>query len=363
MKKRIVVAMSGGVDSSVAAALLKDEGYEVIGITMQLWPKEECGQSRDKSCCSLEGIRDARYVAQKLAIPFYVVDFHEEFKEHVIDYFVGSYLNGVTPNPCIVCNEKVKFGALMQKARELGADLIATGHYAVSYYDEDSGRFLLKAGSDAAKDQSYVLFNLSQEQLSRALFPLGSFTKDRIRRMARDLGLELVHDKRDSQEICFVEDDYAKYLTKKANVTMESGPIVDKKGTVLGEHKGTPRYTIGQRHGLGIAHKEPLYVLEIDRARNAIVVGPKKDVFKRSLTAVRVSWIAFAEPKREFRAEAKIRYKHRKAPAQIIMTGVDTAEVLFDEPQDAPTPGQAVVFYDGDIVLGGGWIEKSCIKN
>jgi len=350
--------MSGGVDSSTAAALLKEQGYDVIGITMQLWSKEECGSHREKSCCSLEGIRDARYVAQKLGIPFYVVDFHKEFKKFVIDYFIKEYLKGLTPNPCILCNEKVKFGVLMDKAKQLKADLVATGHYAITYYDENAKRYILKEGLDKSKDQSYALFSLSQEQLSRAKFPLGEFTKDKIRKMAKDLKLDLVYDKKDSQEICFIEDDYNKYLAKKTKGKIIPGDILDKNGKVIGQHKGAPFYTIGQRHGLGIAYKEPLYVTKIDVARNEIVVGVKKEVLKKEIIADNLNWILFKEPKKAFRAKAKIRYKHPKADAVVSVLGKNEVKVVFDEPQEAPTPGQAVVFYDGDVVIGGGWINE-----
>jgi len=359
MKERIVAAMSGGVDSSVAAAMLKEQGCDVIGITMQLWPKSECGGHGEKSCCSLEGIRDARYVAQKLGIPFYVVDFHKEFKQSVIDYFVGQYTKGFTPNPCIACNEMIKFGALMDKAEKLGADLVATGHYAISYYDEKIKRYVLKEGADKSKDQSYALFSLSQEQLSRARFPIGEFTKDKIRKIAKDFKFDMVFGKKDSQEICFVEDDYNKYLTKKAKIRVRPGPILDKDGKVLGQHNGTPFYTIGQRRGLGIAHKEPLYVIEINVARNEIVVGTKKDVYKKELTAENLNWIMFEKPPKAFKAQAKIRYKHRKASARISVLEGDSVKVVFDEPQEAPTPGQAIVFYEGELVLGGGWISKA----
>jgi len=357
VKPRIVVAMSGGVDSSVAAALLKEEGYEVIGITMQLWPKEECGPGRERSCCSLEGIRDARYVAQKLGMPFYTIDFHKEFKKFVIDYFIEQYVKGFTPNPCILCNEKIKFDVLVNKAKNLGADLVATGHYAVAYYDEGIKRFVLKEGVDKSKDQSYVLFSLSQKQLGHARFPVGELAKRKVRKIAKDLGLEFVHAKKDSQEICFVEDDYARYLTRKARVKVSEGLIRDKNGDILGRHKGAPFYTIGQRRGLGIAYKEPLYVIKIDASRNEIVVGAKKDVFKKELVADNLNWIFFDKPKKTFKAKAKIRYKHPKANATIAVLNEDEVRVVFDEPQEAPTPGQAIVFYEDDAVIGGGWIK------
>ncbi|MCX5715452.1 MAG: tRNA 2-thiouridine(34) synthase MnmA [Candidatus Omnitrophica bacterium] len=353
-----MAAMSGGVDSSVSAALLKEAGYEVIGVTMQLWPKEECSPGRDRICCSLEGIRDARYVAQKLGISFYVVDFHKEFKKHVIDYFIRQYLEGFTPNPCILCNEKIKFGALLDKAKELEADFVATGHYAQTCRDEKTGRSLLKEGSDKSKDQSYALFGLTQEQLGRAIFPVGALDKTEVRSRAKDLGLEFVQDKKDSQEICFVEDDYAKYMTKKAKIKITAGRILDKDGNVLGRHKGTPFYTIGQRQGLGIAYKEPLYVTAIDVKKNELTVGTKKDVLKTSLVAGDLNWIAFDKPPKTFRAEAKIRYKHKKAAAQVSVMENNDVKVEFNEPQEAPTPGQAVVFYDGETVIGGGWISK-----
>ena len=346
------------MDSSVAAALLKERGCDVIGITMQLWPKSECGVHRDKACCSLEGIRDARYVAQKLGIPFYVIDFHREFKKSVIDYFVGQYTKGFTPNPCIACNEMIKFGALLDKAKKLGADLVATGHYAVSCYDEEIKRYVLKEGADKSKDQSYALFSLSQGQLSRARFPVGEFTKAKIRKIAKDLKFDMVFDKKDSQEICFVEDDYNKYLTKKAKIKVRPGLVLDEGGKVLGQHKGTPFYTIGQRRGLGIAYKEPLYVAKIDAEKNEIIVGTKKAVLKKELLANNLNWIMYDEPPKKIRAEAKIRYKHPKADATVSVISKNEVKVVFDEPQEAPTPGQAVVFYNGDMVIGGGWISK-----
>jgi len=354
-KKRVVVAMSGGVDSSVAAGILKKKGYDVIGISMKLWPKEECGFHRTTSCCSLESISDARLVSERLDIPFYVLDFNEEFKKGVIDYFTNEYLRARTPNPCILCNEKIKFGILLKRARELNADYIATGHYAKVIFSKRINRYILKEGRDKNKDQSYALFSLTQDQLSRTIFPLSDLRKSNVRKLAKRYKLP-VHSKPDSQEICFVQDDYANYLKKMFKDKIQPGPILDKDGKTLGTHKGIPFYTIGQREGLGIAYKHALYVIKIDREKNAVIVGPKESRFFKSILIENINWIIEPDQK-TLKGKVKIRSQHKKAEAKFFFKdGRVRAE--FDRPQESPTPGQAAVFYDKDIVLGGGWIEK-----
>lgn len=354
--KKIVAAMSGGVDSSLAAGLLKKEGCDTIGLTFRMWPKEECGQSIGRSCCSLEAVTRARAVAWDLGIPYYVVDFSEEFKKKVIDYFCGEYLKGHTPNPCIICNEKIKFGKLLEKALSLGASYIATGHYANVAFDKKSGRFLLKEGKDKRKDQSYFLFSLSQNQLKHAIFPLGNLTKLKVRAIARRMKIR-TFDTVSSQDICFVQDlKYAEYIKKKTGVEIKEGQIVDKNEKVLGRHKGIPFYTIGQRRGLGVAYKEPLYVTGIDITNNRLIVGPREEVMKKSLVAERMNWISIEGITKPIKVRAMIRYNSEKAKATVAKISEDSVRVDFDEPQSAPTPGQAVVFYDKDIVVGGGWI-------
>lgn len=356
-KEKIAVGMSGGVDSSLAAALLKKKGCDVIGVTFRMWPKEECGASFGRACCNLEAITRARAVAESMKIPYYVFDFSDEFKKEVIDYFCGEYLKGLTPNPCVICNEKIKFGLLLEKAKSLGAEKIATGHYVKTLGTK--GRFLLKEGKDKSKDQSYFLFSLSQDQLSRAVFPLSDITKEKTRSLAKRMKL-VTFNTTSSQDICFIQDkNYAEYIKKKTGVEIKGGDIVDKSGKVLGTHKGIPFYTIGQRRGMGIAHKEPLYVIGIDIADNRIVVGTKRDVLKKSLIADRMNWIAIEGVAKSLRVKAKIRYNHKKAAATVTKLNGDSVRVDFDEPQEAPTPGQAVVFYDKDIVLGGGWIREA----
>lgn len=356
---KIAVAMSGGVDSSLAAALLKKAGHDIIGITFKMWPKEECGSSVGRACCNLEAVTRARAVCEDLDIPYYVFDFSKEFKEKVIDYFCGEYLRGLTPNPCIVCNEKIKFEVLLEKARSLGASHIATGHYAKNSLDKKSGRYLLREGSDKAKDQSYFLCRLTQAQLKHALFPLGEMTKVRARSLAKKYKLK-TYKTVSSQDICFIRDlDYAAYIKEKTGAEMKPGEIVDKDGNVLGRHKGIIFYTIGQRRGLGIAHKEPLYVTSIDAENNRIVVGAKNDLLKKSLIADRINWIAIDGIDGPLRVMAKIRYNTKKAAATVTKVDAGQVRVEFDSPQEAPTPGQAVVFYDRDVVLGGGWIKSA----
>ncbi|MFA6079150.1 MAG: tRNA 2-thiouridine(34) synthase MnmA [Candidatus Omnitrophota bacterium] len=357
--KKVVVGMSGGVDSSLAAALLKKDGCDVIGVTFKTWPKEECGLSFGRSCCNLEAITRARSVAEELKIPYYVIDLSVEFKKHVIDYFCSEYLKGLTPNPCIMCNEKIKFGMLLEKAKHLGAEFVATGHYADSKYDKKSGRYLLIEGKDKFKDQSYFLFSLSQKQLKSAVFPLGGLTKEKTRRLAKKFKLR-THNTVSSQDICFIQDqDYATYIRKKTGVTMKEGPIVDAAGHVLGRHKGIHFYTIGQRRGLGIAHSEPLYVTGIDAAENRVIVGAKKDVLKIGLVADRLNWISVDGIGKPMTVMARIRYNHKKARATITKKSENSVTVVFDKPEEAPTPGQAVVFYDKDKVVGGGWIKSA----
>ncbi|MEE8359827.1 MAG: tRNA 2-thiouridine(34) synthase MnmA [Candidatus Omnitrophota bacterium] len=355
-KGRVVVAMSGGVDSSVAAFILNKKGYECIGISMKLWPKEECGFHNPTSCCSLEAISDARFVTERLGIPFYVLDLHKEFKREVIDNFTREYLSGRTPNPCIHCNEKIKFGALLRKASELNAKYVATGHYACVKLDKKNRGYGLSEGSDKRKDQSYALFSLSQNQLSRTLFPLCGLKKDRVRKMAKKNGL-MVHNKSESQDICFIRDGYEKFLKEKFKDRIKEGPIVDSDGNRLGEHRGIPFYTVGQREGLGISYKHALYVIKIDTKKNTIVVGPKESRYFKSMVVNGVNWIAMPKTK-SFRAQVKIRSQHKKAGARFTVLK-KSVEVTFDKPQESPTPGQAAVFYKRNRVLGGGWISSA----
>jgi tRNA-specific 2-thiouridylase len=355
---RVLVAMSGGVDSAAAAALLLEQGHEVIGATMQLWSADQPGNNAEDGCCSLEAVEDARAVADKLGVAYYVLNLHEPFRENVIDYFVAEYLQGRTPNPCIVCNQKLKFSKLLDKAKALDCRYVATGHYVRKDEQPVDGRWLLRKGIDPAKDQSYVLYGLTQDQLEAGLFPLGGYTKVEIRRLAERFGLP-VASKQESQEICFVPDqNYRRFIEEYRPGSTKPGKIVDLEGKVLGEHGGITNFTIGQRKGLGIAAGVPLFVIAIDPERNEVVVGPGEAVFTERLIARRLNWIAFDRPDRELTAEAKIRYTAKPAPARIKPKG-ERAEVIFDQPQRAVTPGQAVVFYQEDLVLGGGIIERA----
>lgn len=353
--KRIAIAMSGGVDSSVTAALLKEAGHELFGITMRVWdPTPHHGDS-EATCCSPDDVRDAGRIADHLGIPFYVVDFEAEFRNLVINDFIKEYLLGRTPNPCARCNKLVKFGLLLDKARELGADFLATGHYARVSHGPDGYVHLLK-GLDQKKDQSYFLFDLNQEQLSRVCFPLGEMTKEQVRSLATRFALR-VAEKGESQEICFIPDDnYVRFIQQEYNCSLLAGDITTRDGVVLGRHQGTYRYTIGQRRGLGIAWKEPLYVLGVDAKHRQVIVGSQQELYSTGLTASQVNWI-MAPPQTEVTAWCKIRYRHQAVPCRITPLADSRVEVRFDQPEKSVTPGQAVVFYEGERVLGGGWIE------
>ncbi len=370
-KETVVVAMSGGVDSSTTAALLVERGYNVIGMMMRLWSEGSEGGDDDNRfasnrCCSPEAVADARGVCQNLGIPFYLLNFEAEFKSHVVDFFLDGYARGVTPNPCLQCNRLVKFGALLDKARALGADYLATGHYARVRRDE--GTFELLKGIDPKKDQSYALHILNQDQLAHAMFPLGDFTKEETREMARRFGLS-VAEKHESQDLCFIADgDYRNFLRRNIPSALAPGDIIDLRGKVIGHHQGLPFYTIGQRKGLGVAAGEALYVLALDSERNALVVGNADEMGRRELVASSVNWIAGHPPSGDLCVTAKIRYRAVETAAQVYLNaGQNTASagtaagvrVVFDQPLRGITPGQAVVFYDGAVCLGGGIIASS----
>ena len=359
-KPRVLVAMSGGVDSSLAAALLVEQGYDVIGATMQIWDKDvREDDAENRGCCSLRAVDDARRVAEKIGIPYYVLNFRDMFKKTVIDYFIHEYGAGKTPNPCIACNRFVKFEGLLQKALALGAEYVATGHYARINYDEKLGKYTLSKGIDQTKDQSYALYHLNQDTLKHFLMPLGDYTKVRTRELAAEFGLS-VANKPESQEICFVpNDDYKSFLTEKSPNALKSGDIVDMQGNILGKHQGLPLYTIGQRKGLGIATGKPLYVVELNYEGNQVVVGSDQDVFGSELIATDLNFITIDTLEEAMTVSAKIRYGSREGIAIVTPLGGGMVNVKFNEPQRAITPGQSVVFYDGDMVIGGGIIIKS----
>lgn len=359
MKKKVAVGMSGGVDSSVAAYLLKEQGYDVIGVTMQIWQDEDpLVMAENGGCCGLSAVDDARRVADRLEIPYYVLNFKREFKENVIDYFMDEYMHARTPNPCIACNRYVKWEALLNRAMELGCDYIATGHYA-RVCQLPNGRYALKKSATARKDQTYALYNLTQQQLSRTLMPVGEYDKDEIRAIAEKIGL-LVANKPDSQEICFIPDnDYASYIEKETGKTFPAGNFVDVNGKVLGTHKGIIHYTIGQRKGLGLSLGAPAFVLEIRPETNEVVIGTNADTFHDRLIANQLNWMSIDSLEGERKVTAKIRYSHQGAPCIIRMNGDDQVECQFEEPVRAITPGQAVVFYDEDVVVGGATIMHS----
>ncbi|MDD7793319.1 tRNA 2-thiouridine(34) synthase MnmA [Clostridium sp. 'White wine YQ'] len=355
MNKKVVIGMSGGVDSSVAAYLLKEAGYDVIGVTMQIWQEDKEYEEREGGCCSLSAVDDARRVADKIGIPFYVLNFRDSFKEKVIDYFVDEYLEGKTPNPCIACNKHLKFDELLRKAQGIGADYVATGHYAK--IEERDGRFQLIRSDDSRKDQTYALYNLTQEQLSHTLMPCGEYTKDRIREIAKEIGLA-VHNKKDSEEICFIPDNnHGRYITIAKPGQVKEGNFIDKNGNILGRHKGIVYYTIGQRKGLGIALGRPVFVTDINPMTNEVVLGPEEDIFKTDLIAKEVNFISIDKLNGPLEVEAKVRYSGKPAKAIISPYGEDKVKVSFEEKQRAITKGQSVVFYSGDIVVGGGIIE------
>lgn len=356
--ERVVIGLSGGVDSSVAAAILKEQGYDVVGVTMRLWDGDETNGSSLQESRSLPATEDARAVAEKLGIDFYVLDFRKEFSEFVIDYFTDEYLNGRTPNPCIACNKFLKFDALIKKAEELGASKVATGHYARVEYNQETGRYLLKRSGSASKDQTYALYRLSQEQLSKIIMPLGEFeNKDEVREKAKELGLPTA-SKSDSMEICFVPDnDYAEFIKRRVGSVPPQGDFIDFEGNVLGKHKGIVHYTIGQRKGLGVTFGKPMFVTKIDPDTNQIVLGEKGTEFSEYLFATDWNFISISELKEPIRAEIKVRYSAKPAPGEIsIEDGL--LRVDFDTPQRAITPGQAVVFYEigGATVIGGATI-------
>lgn len=355
--KKVMLGMSGGVDSSVAAALLLDKGYEVIGVTLKIWSDDETElKNTSEGCCSLYAVDDARKVANTLNIPYYVLNFKDIFQEKVIDYFKYEYLRGRTPNPCIACNKHIKFHAMLDKAVSMGFDYIATGHYARIEYDKDKNRYLLKKSITAQKDQTYALYSMTQQQLAKTLMPVGDYEKGRIREIAKQLGLS-VSSKPDSQEICFIEDNnYSKFICENTTEEINPGNFVDTKGNILGRHKGIVHYTVGQRKGLGMAFGKPMYVVSIDVEENKVVLGDENEVFSDYLIASDVNLISIEQLNSELRVKAKIRYSSKESDAVIYPLSNNRVKVVFDEPQRAVTPGQSVVFYDNYTIVGGGVI-------
>jgi tRNA-specific 2-thiouridylase len=363
--------MSGGVDSSAAAAILKEQGHELVGFTMQLWDQrrginvDENGDPLPSRCCSLDDVYDARRVAEELDFPFYVLNLERDFERDVVQPFVTSYLNGETPIPCVACNSRLKFASLDRLALSLGCEKVATGHYARVAFDAATNRYRLLRGLNEQKDQSYFLWELTQAQLSRALFPLGEMSKPEAREAARQHGLKGVAEKKESQEICFVPDgNYTGFIDRYLEAEAETdrlpgaGEIVNAAGQVIGTHEGIHRYTVGQRRGIGIADEKPLYVVSINAERNRVTVGPAGELMSSEFTAAGVNWVSLDDPSTPVRAEVRVRYRHTAAPATITPLPDARVRVVFDEPQRAITPGQATVFYRGDEVVGGGWIVR-----
>lgn len=358
MAKKVVLGMSGGVDSSVAAYLLLKQGYEVIGVTMQIWESDEEYEEKEGGCCSLSSVDDARRVAYKLGIPFYVMNFKEEFKEKVVTNFIEEYMQGRTPNPCIACNKYIKFDSFLKRAMNLGADYIATGHYARIEKNGD-GRFIVKKGIDLKKDQSYVLYNFTQFQLEHTLLPCGDYNKDEIRAIAKEIGLN-VYNKKDSQEICFIPDnDHGKFIKKQIGKELKEGDFIDKKGNILGKHKGIIYYTIGQRKGLGIALKKPMYVVKIDAEKNEITLGDNEELFKKEFIAKELNFIPFDNLISSLEVEVKVRYSSFTSKGLIVPLENGKIKVQLYDANRAITNGQSVVFYSEDILIGGGIIEEN----
>lgn len=353
LNNKVMVAMSGGVDSAVAAYLLREAGYEIIGVNMQFMPPDVLEEGSETGCCGLSAVEDARRVCDVLEIPFYVMNFRNIFKEKIIDYFVAEYLQGKTPNPCIACNQAVKFDVLLKKAMGLGFDYIATGHYAALYYDKSLNRYMMRKAKDLKKDQTYVLYGLTQAQMEKTLMPLADYTKQEIRSIAKEIGL-IVAEKPESQDICFIPDnDYRSFISRNINQKIEEGPFLDIEGREIGTHRGIPFYTIGQRKKLGVNCGYPVYVVGIIPEKNAVILGREEDTFSEGLLSEKNNFILFDKLKEPLKVFVKIRYNAEAIQATIIPVD-DMVSVKFEQPAKAVTPGQAVVFYDNDLVVGGG---------